>query len=848
MNTFALYLVEQLVGKLFKRRVVVWYDAHEDFAPFIEHLRESSASGNDDVDTVELNGVETNLTEYEGSFWEVRMRVEPLVRVDVPDPLLIYVPGRTRDREGSLLMELELAGECYEPQLRRLARNVLREYFTDGDIDDMLATDNLTYGDVVAFAEQGAETEKASILKVIFRGADNSEDILAAWLADEESDSEIRTKGAEGELYRLTEARLGLGLEEGTDIEEARAKLARYVLVNQFRSDIAGDEPETTGMIPEPRLKDQAKRIDKVVAGLRSDAPQAYAKLAREVESQLGLSPEVVDPSDLGMNTTFPFEEKALLKRCDELIAEGNVEEATNIVEGRDRSFWVDHDVQRQVQWDCVRLMCRLAEEIERVQSQLSRPGSRPDSWVDHYTREDGGWCELDLIHRTLEARLATMDEDCEAQKALMHVRDGQERLLHDMAEGFSDALQQGEWTFASTLPQTRVYPEVVERTAQRTAYFVVDALRYEMGLKLTRQLRDVEGLALRPAVASLPTITTVGMAALMPGASASFSVIEHKGDLAVRVEDSVLAQKKQRIKHLKANEPDSVDVKLDTVLQKPPSRVERKIGDASLVLVHSQEIDALGEMGSELLARQVMDTIVGNVARAVRKLAGLGIERFVITSDHGYQFARKKGEHMRTDNPGGDTVKVDRRCWVGRGGKTPTGTVRVSAVELGYDSDLEFIFPTGLGVLSAHGGLSYHHGGCSLQEMVIPVISFQIPEETETKGKAAVTLDKYPDRITTRTLSVELSLGPDMFAEDRVPLRVILMSDGEQMGEAGMAQKADYDQRSGCVMIKPGTQKAKVTLLLTRDECENLTVKVLDPDTDAVLATSNTIPVELGI
>ena len=58
--------------------------------------------------------------------------------VDRPEPLLIYMPGVERDRKGSVLMELELAGDCYEPQLKRLARNVLRKRYTDGVIDEML--------------------------------------------------------------------------------------------------------------------------------------------------------------------------------------------------------------------------------------------------------------------------------------------------------------------------------------------------------------------------------------------------------------------------------------------------------------------------------------------------------------------------------------------------------------------------------------------------------------------------------------------------------------------------------------------------------------------------------------
>ena len=77
----------------------------------------------------------------------------------------------------------------------------------------------------------------------------------------------------------------------------------------------------------------------------------------------------------------------------------------------------------------------------------------------------------------------------------------------------------------------------------------------------------------------------------------------------------------------------------------------------------------------------------------------------------------------MRIDAPGGDEVDLHRRCWIGRGGATPAGCVRVTASALGYDSDLDFVFPRGSGVFKAGGDLAFHHGGPSLQELVIPVV-----------------------------------------------------------------------------------------------------------------------------
>jgi len=91
------------------------------------------------------------------------------------------------------------------------------------------------------------------------------------------------------------------------------------------------------------------------------------------------------------------------------------------------------------------------------------------------------------------------------------------------------------------------------------------------------------------------------------------------------------------------------------------------------------------------------MDTVIDNLARAIRKLAAAGIEHAVLTADHGHLFASDRDESMRTDDPRGDTIELHRRCWIGRGGATPPGCIRVAASALGYASDLEFVFPTGV-------------------------------------------------------------------------------------------------------------------------------------------------------
>jgi hypothetical protein len=371
--------------------------------------------------------------------------------------------------------------------------------------------------------------------------------------------------------------------------------------------------------------------------------------------------------------------------------------------------------------------------------------------------------------------------------------------------------------------------------------------MRFEMGVELGEPLKDSEEVVLRPAVAALPTLTPVGMAALLPGASGSFGVVEHDGKLAARIDGTPMRDLQARMKYLKSRVPGAVDLELGRVLQLTTKKRADAVEGAPLVLVRSREIDSLGEVGDNLVARQLMDTTVGNVARAVRKLASVGVERFVISADHGHLFTRERDEAFRTDNPGGNTVELHRRCWIGRGGKSPTGALRVAAVDVGYESDLDFIFPTGIGVFRAGGGLAYHHGGISLQELIVPVLSLRVRQaETRAEAGVEVRLGGVPEILTNRTFGVTLELA-GLFASEPKAVRPILLAEGEQVGQAGMAIEADLDPTTHCVTLRPGVVTS-VALVLEREGCKKLRVVVQDPATDAVLAQSPDIAVKLGI
>ena len=847
MNALAEYLTEKLAELLETRHVVTWYDPKTEFADYISSLSapESNPTGLPTVTELNLGGTKVVFARYAGSFHGLKFAVEPLFSAPEPPPLLIYLPGIERDLQESALMEIEKAGEVFAPPFKRLIRQVLKSFLTDGDIDEIINRPSLTYADVVALLKQrSAEDGAISILKVIFSAAPDSPALLAAWLASPSGDGSITQKQGEAELYRLIRSRLGLDLDVKIALPEARDKCLRYVLVNEFREDLQGAQPPSSiGLVPKPTDAEQARFCGRVAQSLRDRHPDVYPKLADKVENALGLAEAAISADQLGAVETFRFEEKALLSRCGKLIQDHDFDQALQLVEGRSNSFWLRNDVNRQAQWEACRLMAELGAKAKAVRLDLS--GTKPDAaaWVSAYIAD---WCQADHLHRHLESWVAGMPSGPETEEALATVRGDYELMLRQQSETFATLLKAAAWSIPGQLHQTRVYDQVVTTSGGPVAYFLVDAMRYEMGLELARLLEDAQEMQVQHAVAALPTITPVGMAALLPGAASSFSVAEHKGKLAGQVEGTLLAGWQDRWKYWKGRVPDAVEMTLGKVLESTAGRLAKTIESASLVIVRSQELDSLGESGDNSLARQLMDTVLVNLVRAVRKLAAAGLQRFVITADHGHLFGEERGPDMVTGNPGGDTLDIKRRCWAGRGGQTPPSTLRLSASELGYETDLEFVFPAGLVVLPAHDGLRYHHGSCSLQELLIPVLSFRLPSKAAKKTPGKVTLKGVPPAITNRVISIGLEVPPDLLSEPLV-VRVVLLSGAEIVGQLGLALEAAFDREKGILTLAPG-KPATVALMLAKEGCEKVKIVVLDAATDAVLQQSEDLEVHLSI
>ena len=845
------YIGGQIGEKIKGRHVVVMYDERKEFAPFFNEVLEGAGHG--ELPVGDFGGRQAKIVRYDGSFLELRYAVESITGGDSVEDVVIYLPGVRRDEKGSLLLELEKLGMHYaQPPLQQMARLTLRKRFTDVAIDDLVKNEALTYSDFAKLASDPGAAEGASILKGIF-GQSESLPLIATWILDDSRDAEIQEKGAIEEFRRTVETKIGLHLPDDATLARLRSNVARYVLANEFRLDLTGDAPSSISAVQAPENDSQRKAIRRIAESLRETKhADAYERMADQIESELGLNESSVPGANLGSIDTFRFEERAVVRECFRLIASGNASAAGAISEARSHSFWVERNPARKGVWEACRLMLEMEALASRVEATIAKANGKPEKWVDRYTADQGderGWYRLDQAQRQLETLLAAIDDDDLDERAVATIRSVYDRVARKMAEGFIKVYAGSGWTVPGVVHQTAIWSEFVAKQRKPVTFIIVDAMRYEIGVELAARLERLGEVKLVPAIAALPSITPIGMAALLPGASSSFSVVEKGGKLGSQIDDSFMHNREGRLSYLQAKVPGVVAIRLSDVVSWSPA-TKKKVTGAQVVVVLSSEIDEAGESTENRYARSIMGGVVSDVARAVQKLASVGIENTVITADHGHLFfGSEREDSMRLDGPAGGQVELHRRCWIGRGGATPPGSIRITGARLGYDSDLDVVVPASVSVFKAGGDLSYHHGGASLQELVIPLLTVRMTVDGAQKvEKNAVSVKAGFDAVTNRIFSIEIALGGGsggMFAEPR-KVRPVAIADGREVASAKMTSVGPVE--NGVVVVEPGVS-VNVAFLLTDDEVKTLKIQVLDAETDAVLYTSPAaIPVRLGV
>lgn len=284
------------------------------------------------------------------------------------------------------------------------------------------------------------------------------------------------------------------------------------------------------------------------------------------------------------------------------------------------------------------------------------------------------------------------------------------------------------KWPIFEALKQRSFYSTLIkpliEGTKERVFVIISDALRYEAGEELKRdlQMNLNSDVALTPMQTTLPSYTQLGMASLLPG-----KITGLKDDGTVEVNGVSSRGLANREKILQLAEVDSKALHLTNFLSLKVEEGTKLIKGQRVVYLYHDRIDATGDSGkSEFYSFEAVEQAINDLKQAVKKLVGTyGAPRIFITSDHGFLYQASSIEsHQKSLAVKGDILDHNRRFVIGRNLEIPEGARRISLDYLGLD--LEAAVAKGLNRFKGSGGLRFVHGGSLPQEAIVPVIEYR--------------------------------------------------------------------------------------------------------------------------
>ncbi|WP_296703748.1 PglZ domain-containing protein [Thiocapsa sp. UBA6158] len=672
---------------------------------------------------------------------------------------------------------------------------------------------------------------------------ESAREIILALLAPTPRQAE-QLKTQEGwvpEAKALLDRSLGLKLmTRGKTLTPIADELWRFLLFSEFAFSLPTGLPAALSNVP--RAPDVARpTIEMLCDKLRGDPAtrSEYITRAEVVEGELRLAESCTALVDLGNRGTFPFEERTSLAAAVKALLTEDIDGARVVVARHGGSVWVGKG-ESQAQWGLVEAGLHLVEASEDADRQIVENSRGLDALIGFYA---ASLREVDRLQREFEQAVGDyVPVDTSLSDAVDYCRRRYARLVEKVQSLFTRHFEATGWPPPGRLSNADVFDTIVapmlQESGRRVAFIMVDALRYELGVTLHRQLAETEQAEIRVACAQLPSVTPVGMASLLPSAGGGLRVMRDGDGFCVTLDGVRMAGVPSRMQVLRARFGDRfAETQLDTFI-----RAKEKVSDAvELLVLRTLDIDGHLENNPSgtLTTLNLIHQSLKAIRRAVHKLKQAGFADVVIATDHGFVLNAHAEAGDVCGKPAGGWAVVHDRALLGEG-EGDSGNFVVAAEKVGVRGD----FPKLGGPRSMapyRRGLLYFHGGASLQEAVVPVITVRLKQVRQPELAAATVALSYKNgakRVTTRLPVVDLAVeGENMFSLGEA-FEILLEAHnkkGETVGEAKRGGAVDV--ATGTVTVKPGG-KVQVTVKMSMEFEGRFTLKALNPVTMAQYAS----------
>ncbi len=594
-----------------------------------------------------------------------------------------------------------------------------------------------------------------------------------------------------GTKERSVEAIIRAVLSDGLDLEnDTKIRLLKYSASDLFWRMIAN----ATGFNASNNIDELASHIvlsamsrtmsSTVLAGLESKYSEAYSgfcydlisnwthekdkeaykDVAIHVTNELSLRDRLskFDLDKLIDTDVIPVIDEVVLTKLMHGILENNMNksEIMHIVEKRRTSVWYeDYDYFYEGIYTVMKM-----NEFEETHANSFHHVKASDMW-DAYTKD---YYQMDVLYRefhlSFSKSLNTYIEASHLNDLFKDIDNYVEReyknwYLDNLSFNWNKVIEKDLSTTGviqgidpEIKQQTNFYKDLIKDSNNKIFVIISDALRYDVAYSLKRQLElettaDVE-INARQAI--FPTITKFGMAALLP--HKKLSVENKNGDIKVLV-DGHTSEMDDRDAILKAKNENSVAIKYKDLIAMKRDDRRSCVKGKDVVYIYHDTIDASSHNEEETVfdaCEKAINELKNLVNLICIDLNGLNV---IITSDHGFLYNYEElteSDKMDRSPFKKDIIEQGRRYVLTEDIEDPDFLMPVKGIY--NEANINGYAPReNIRIKVKGSGGKFVHGGVSLQEMCVPVITYKYIRT----GYKAYKKDK--DKYDAKPVSVAL-------------------------------------------------------------------------------------------
>lgn len=730
-----------------KRHIVFWYDAKGEFSDYVDTL---SIPGVKIVRLKKGNAFATKrlleVQDPESNYLVYSANPKPSPQENWLLDTLLYSSEFSADATLVLMHELGVA----DPGLRPVFEKYKQFFANQTRVDRFLS-----YG-LEKHTEQSVEI---AILSALCRQkVAGLEGVLQSVLSESLND-------AENEVYKNICRFAGADVfwkhvrrEYGYLFEDpSLRKLAIMLLVSALRHSSDAQFPESW----DNYVSERRANCYIWVNNFMRHFSEAYDRLSGMVEDELDVkthTQSLWSIDDFAESDIFRFFDQAIIVRIrDGLLAEvTEYDHWESIVTGRTLTYW--YKEYRDLYSALLNAIGVLRFRSEH-QSELC--GSS-NALFELYFKE---YFRMDQYYRRFYAaydRRADVDVLKPLRERVESVYTGW--YLQQLGVIWSDAVA-GEladnWIIPGAGQQTSFFGDFVRRRHlqknERAFVIISDGLRYEIAEELKQMLSSVyPGITSIKAVQGvIPSYTSLGMAVLLPHGNVE---IDDGDQVLVDGQRSKGTLDRQAILERTGHKCRAVT--LTRLVDMTTDEMREEFRDVKVVYIYHNRIDATGEeAATERDVFTVVEKALEEICAAVGALRSkVSATHIYITADHGFIYTRDPLEEI--DKISKSELEADcisRRYALSRKPSYVKGTVSVNMKYL-LGRDYYAVVPRGYLRYRMQGaGQNYAHGGASLQEIVIPIVSYKSTrDERHQVGKVDLELKTRTRRITNMIFPLE--------------------------------------------------------------------------------------------